>query len=353
MNQQTSFGLISTIEVPTALSIKGSCWTKEGLLLANYIWDELESESYKLCYTVLSKDGKQDSIVEDNGILPTLFVNPYGDNYASLVPSEESETTLSLSIFNQEVKPFKGTKSFNGRFVGCTAHSSVFYDVDIWDEKKADVMFVLNFDNNQIKEERKVAIPFPKGNKVSISDGKINLITEVEDGWLHREIDEEGNELRSRILEFDFPFVHEALSLSFDKKSYLLCEENGEIGIVEIDENGDCLYGELFNLGDEFFGTWHPQVINETTAAVQFTTEFGNGWLVIKEDELVELFYNKNKKGYKNLITHEVLSIDNNDLAVSGISTVGGQKDTIGIVFYPRKPRKQAYNKVFVLQHSI
>ena len=72
---------------------------------------------------------------------------------------------------------------------------------------------------------------------------------------------------------------------------------------------------------------------------------------MIKNDELVELFYNKNKKGYQNLLTKEVLSIDNNDLVLSGINPIADGK--IGLVFYPRKQRKETYNKAFVLQHEI
>ncbi|MEC4117521.1 MULTISPECIES: hypothetical protein [Myroides] len=353
MNEKTPFGLITTIEVPFALSAKGSCWSKEGLLVANYVYTEEGAESpYDLVYTIISEEGDLKDSKEDKGVLPTLFLSPSNENYASVVSLEdESEQTISFPIFNKESKGLKGSKSFNGRFVGCTANHSLFYDVDIWSDKQADTMIVLAYENDVLVSEKKVAIPFPKDNKICVVNGEIHLITEVEEGWLHRQIDENGVELRRRVLEFDFPFVHEALNLSFDKNSYLLCEENGEIGIVEIDSEGEGMYGDLYNIGDEFFGTWHPQRINENTNAVQFTTEFGNGWLVIKNDDLVELFYNKNKKGYQNLLTKEVLTIDNNDLVLSGISPIA--EDKFGIVFYPRKQRKEAYNKLFVLQHQI
>ena len=351
MNEKTSFGLISTIEVPYALSVKGSCWNKEGLLIANYIYsNEGDTNTFELVYTIIDKDGNTKEEKETRGVLPTLFLSPAKDNFVSLVNGEEEEMT-SYAVFDKSAKGFKGNKSFDGRFVGCTTNYSIFYNVDIWSEKAADVMNVIEFKDGVLVNEKKVEIPFPKDNKICVRNGEIHIITEVEDGWLHRQIDENGEELRRRLLEFDFPFVHEALTLSFDEKSYLLCEENGEIGIVEIDSDGEGMYGDLFNIGDEFFGTWHPQRVSDDTNAVQFTTEFGNGWLVIKNDELVELFYNKNKKGYQNLLTKEVLSIDNNDLVLSGINPITDGK--IGLVFYPRKQRKETYNKAFVLQHEI
>lgn len=351
MNEKTPFGLISTIEVPYALSVKGNCWSKEGLLIANYIYsNEGDTNTYELVYTIIDSEGNTKEEKETRGVLPTLFLSPTKENFVSLVSGEEEEMT-SYSIFDKSIKGFKSSKSFDGRFVGCTTDHSIFYNVDIWSEKAADVMNVIVFKDGVLVDEKKVAIPFPKDNKICVRNGEIHIITEVEDGWLHRQIDENGEEVRRRLLEFDFPFVHEALTLSFDEKSYLLCEENGEIGIVEIDADGEGMYGDLFNIGDEFFGTWHPQRVSDDTNAVQFTTEFGNGWLVIKNDELVELFYNKNKKGYQNLLTKEVLSIDNNDLVLSGINPIADGK--IGLVFYPRKQRKETYNKAFVLQHEI
>lgn len=353
MNEKTPFGLISTIEVPHALSVKGSCWSKEGLLVANYVnSNEGATSPYELVYTIIDKEGNTTEEKETRGVLPILFLSPSKENFVSLVSTdEEVEEMFSYAVLDKSTKGFKGSKSLDGRFVGCTANHSIFYNVDIWSDKAGDVMSVLEYVDGVLVKENKVAIPFPKDNKICVRNGEIHLITEVEDGWLHRQIDVNGEEIRRRLLEFDFPFVHEALTLSFDEKSFLLCEENGEVGIVEIDADGEGMYGDLFNIGDEFFGTWQPQRVSDNANAVQFTTEFGNGWLVIKDDELVELFYNKNKKGYQNLLTKEVLSIDNNDLVLSGISPVSD--GIVGIVFYPRKPRKETYNKFFVLQHEI
>ncbi|MDM1044806.1 hypothetical protein HX004_06985 [Myroides sp. 1354] len=354
MNEQTSFGLISTVEVPFAIQAMGSCWAKKGLLVANYVFTDAEDPTaFELVYTLIDEEGGKREIVESEGILPTLFLNPLATNFVAVVgDKDESESRQILPVFKRNIgEQFTFDKDLAGRFVGCTKASTIFYEVDIWKESKQDIMTCLAFHENDILGCKQITVPMPKGNKVCVQNGEIHLITEVESGWLHRQINESGQEIRSRVLDFDFPFVHEALSLSFDKKSYLLCEENGEIGLVEIDEEGNCLYAELYNLGDEFFGTWHPQHLNEETSAVQFTTEHGNGWLVVRHDSLVELVYNKNKSGYKNLLSQEVLNLDTNDLAVSSISPISDTK--IGIVFHPRKPRKEKYQKVYVLQHGI
>lgn len=354
MNEKTSFGLCSTIEVPFAIQAMGSCWSKKGLLVANYVCTDAEDPTtFELVYTLIDEEGNRREIVESEGVLPTLFLNPMATNFvAVLEDKDETAARQILPIFKRDkTGHFCFDKDLAGRFVGCTKASTIFYEVDIWKESKQDVMTCLTFQENDILGGKQITVPMPKGNKVWVQNNEIHLITEVESGWLHRQINESGQEVRSRVLEFDFPFVHEALSLSFDTKSYLLCEENGEIGLVEIDEQGNCLYGELYNLGDEFFGTWHPQQVNEETTAVQFTTEHGNGWLVIRQDQLVELVYNKNKSGYKNLLSGEVFTLETNDLAVSSISPITANK--IGIVFHPRKSRKEMYQKVYVLQHEI
>lgn len=354
MNEQTSFGLLSTIEVPFAIQAMGSCWSKKGLLLANYVFTDAEDPtSFELVYTLVDEEGNKRELVESEGVLPTLFLNPLATNFVAVIDDkDESESRQILPVFKRNIgEQFNFDKDLAGRFVGCTKASTIFYEVDIWKESKQDVMTCLTFNENDILGGKQITVPMPKGNKVCVQNGEIHLITEVESGWLHRQINESGQEVRSRVLEFDFPFVHEALCLSFDQKSYLLCEENGEIGLVEIDEEGNCLYGELYNLGDEFFGTWHPQHLNDETSAVQFTTEHGNGWLVIRNDHLVELVYNKNKTGYKNLLSGEVFTVETNDLAVSSISPIAADK--IGIVFHPRKSRKEKYQKVYVLQHGL
>ncbi len=357
MNEKTTFGLLSTIEVPFALKPMGSCWSKKGLLLANYIYtDSEEVNAFELVYTLIDSEGAKREIVESEGILPTLFLNPNQENFVAVATEKEGvEGQEILSVIKRSAKA--DTESFffpdtlAGRFVGCTKSNSIFYEVDIWKDTQQDVLTYVRFHDSLVKEVKKVNIPFPKGNKVYVHQNEIHLITEVESGWLHRQLNEEGIEVRRRVLEFDFPFVHEALRLSFDDKSFLLCEEYGEIGIVEIDEEGNCLFGDLYDLGDEFFGTWHPQAITATTSAVQFTTEYGNGWLVIDSDNLIELVYNKNKTGYENKLTKEVLNLGANDMILSSISAITDNQ--IGLIFHPRKARKEVNNKLYVLQHTI
>ncbi|MHC5309587.1 hypothetical protein ACYSNM_05885 [Myroides sp. LJL116] len=353
MNEQTSFGLITTIKVPFAIQAKGSCWSNQGLLLANYVYSQATDNSdFKLVYTIIDQQGQTKEVVEDKGTLPCFFISPNKESFVSVVMHEgEKDFAFCKPVFSPNEIGFKTNKDFKGRFIGTTSNSSIFYEVDLWKEAKTDTMRVIHFEDNTIVKETKVAIALPKDNKVCVTGNTIQLITEIEQGWLHREIDQNGKELRRRVLEFDIPFVHEALALSFEGNSYLLCEEDGEIGLVEIDEQGQGMYIDLFDIKDEFFGTWHPQKINQDTTAVQFTTEFGNGWLVVQKDSLLELFYNKNKSGYTNVLNKEVLNIDNNDLVLSSISPI--EENKFGIVFYPRKPRKTPYDTVFVLQRNI
>ncbi|MDR0229555.1 MAG: hypothetical protein LBI72_10925 [Flavobacteriaceae bacterium] len=355
MNKQTSFGLITTLEVPGALNFKSSCWNAEGLLLAYYLADEQQIDNKNsIIYSLVTKDGTITKVNSTIGTLPILFSNSKGESFVYYTQEQSLEGQAVVeAVKTKEPKEGKVTTldSFQGHFVGCTESSSIFYHVDIWQENQKDIITILAFDKENNIKQNQYTIPLPKANKVFVANGEIHLITEMEEGWLHRQINEAGEELKRRILDFDFPFVHEALSLSFDETSYLLCEENGEIGIVEIEANGDCLYTDLFNIGDEFFGTWHPQVNGEGKVAVQFTTEFGNGWLTIEKDELLELFYNKNKKGYKNLLTKETLEIDTNDLVLGAINKVDA--NAFSFVFYPRTSRKETYSKMFILQHNI
>ena len=350
MSERVAFGLITTIEVPTSLVAKGSCVHEKELLVATHELVNEEKQEEKVVYHLVDAQGNITRKEEAKGMSPIFFTNPTGKAYVALHVEEGGVEQVKLSSLDGQ-QSLLITTPLRGNFIGATATSAIFYYEDIWDEKQLDVMTVVHFEGDRMVGVESIEIKGPKNNKISVSKGEIHIITENEEGWLHRQIDETGATLKSRVLDFDFPFVHEALGLSFSSSSYLLCEENGEIGLVEITAAGEGMYAELFDLGDEFFGTWIPQVLDQDTRAIQFTTEFGNGWLVVRADQLVELFYNKHKRGYVNLITEEVLSIDTNELVLSGINALSADK--LGVVFHPRTTRKAPYQKVFVLQHQL
>jgi hypothetical protein len=146
------------------------------------------------------------------------------------------------------------------------------------------------------------------------------LIGKDKDAYIHRQIDENGNEIQKRKLHLGRFWCREALKLSFEEKSILISNNGCQITLLEIDEKGKLEIKTLIDIKDELYNTWKPVEIADNITIIQFNTEYGNGWFIIKENELIELYYNKRHEGYKNLLTNEIIEIGNNNMIIEGIN---------------------------------
>lgn len=348
---KTDFGTITTLITEIGLSEHGSINFEDKTLLANYIYKK--DGTYNLVYTVANKEGKLESFVEYDGILPTLFLSPENEAYVSIVPYHpDKELEISIPVFNRENTELpKGNRPFVGDFVGTTNQFSIFYNVDIWSDAKPDKLIAIEFKNKAIKKKHNIKIPLPRNNKVFISDNEIHLLSSDGKSWIHRQIDEKGNIICERKIKANSNYFHQILSLSFEKQSYILCGNKGKISVEIISTNGDCKTKELADIKDSFYNTWKAVKIAEETYVTRFNGEFGNGWFTIKNDQLIELFYNKNEKGYKNLITNEVLQMDNENLIISSINKTTNNAYTI--IFYPSTTREVQNKELIILNREL
>ncbi|MEP0213857.1 MAG: hypothetical protein ABJD66_11615 [Cellulophaga sp.] len=350
-NQELSFGVVTTLETNNEVSVKNSICCKEQTLLANYIYNE--DGGYNLVYTIIDDNGKVESFIEDDGILPSLFLSPSLENYVSVVPYHPNkELEVSIPLFNrEETKLPKGNRPFTGKFIGVSNQFSIFYDVDIWNDKKPDKLLAIEFKNGILKKKHNKKVSLPRNNNIFIGRDEIHLLSSKGSTWLHRQIDEKGVELRSRELNATTNYFRQIISLSFESNSYVLSEEEGKISIETISPNNVCTSKTLIDIKDRFYNTWNPVQINENTFVVRFNTEFGNGWITIKNDEILELFYSKDVKGYKDLVNNIVLELKESNLILSSVNKT--VENGYAIVFYPVVDRKEKNKKVLVLQRIL
>ena len=349
--KKTDFGTLTTLVTDVEISAKESIAFGEKTLLTNYIYSE--NSTYNLVYTVIDIEGNTESFVEDDGILPTLFLSPNQVNYVSVVPYHpDKELEISIPVFNREKTELpKGTRPFKGKFIGTSNQFSVFYDVDIWSDTKPDKLLAIEFKDEAIKKNHNVKVALPRNNKIFISSNEIHLWAKDGSDWLHRQIDEKGNEIKQRKIDTKQKYFREVLSLSFDKNSYMLTQENGTIVIEIISTDGKSNTIELIDITDPFFNTWQPVKVSEDTFVIRFNGEFGNGWLTTKNDQLLEIFYSKGEKGYKNLVTNEVLQMDNAKLVISSINKT--TDNSYSVVFYPMTDQKTKNKEIIILNRRI
>ncbi|MCL5244625.1 hypothetical protein M4I21_02315 [Cellulophaga sp. 20_2_10] len=348
---ESSYGVLTTLTVKNEVSVKKSISCKEQTLVASYIYNE--DDGYNLVYTVIDDTGKAESFIEDDGILPTLFINPDLENYVSLIPYHpDKELEISIPLFNRGNTDLpKGNRPFTGGFIGVSKQFSIFYDVDIWDDKKPDKLLAMEFKNGVLKKKYNKKVPLPRDNNIYINANEIHLLSSSGNTWLHRQIDEKGTEVKSRALKATTNYFWQIISLSFESNSYVLYEKKGEISIETITADNVCSSKAIIAIKDEFFNTWQPVQIKDDTFIVQFNTEFGNGWLTIKNDEVLELFYSKDTKGYKNLISGDVLELEEPNLIIASINKT--KENGYAVVFYPSVERKEKNKKILVFQKRI
>lgn len=343
----TDFGEVTTLVAEFGISEKGSISYGEKTLLANYVY--AKDGTYKLVYTIVDTDGNIESFVEDDGILPVLFLSPDRENYVSVQPfAPDKELETSIPVFHREnTEQPKGSRPFVGDFIGTYRQFSIFYDVDIWSDTKPDRMLAVEFENGTIKKKHNVKIPLPRDNRIYIGNQEIHLLATDGEDWLHRQIDASGNPTRERRIHPKHACFREILSLSFDGDSHILCEENGCVSIEMISPDGTCATNRLIDLGDEFYNTWKPVKIAEDTYVTRFNGEFGNGWFTVRNGRLAEFFYNKGETGYKNLLTGEVLQPGPENLIISSLNKT--EENAYAVIFYPAADRKAANKELIIL----
>jgi len=106
----------------------------------------------------------------------------------------------------------------------------------------------------------------------------------------------------------------------------------------------------LADTGDGFFNTWHPVKIADGTYVTRFNGKFGNGWFTIRNDQLIELFYSKGEKGYKNLLTNKVLQMNNANLVIASLNKT--TENSYAVVFYPMTDRETKNRELIILNRE-
>jgi hypothetical protein len=345
-------GVITILMASTGISCRGNIGWDNKTVLTNYVYKK--DETYDLVYSIIDIDGKiQRNYLENNGILPTLFKSPDNELYVSIVVYDpDKELEMSVPVLNRKSFEIpKPNRPFSGKYFGNINQSCIFYDIDIFSDKKQDKLLNIEFKNGIIKKKHNIKIDFPKDNKIYIRNNEIHLLGKDKNLYIHRQIDEFGKEIKQRKINLGTLWCREVFELKFDNISSMLCNDNGKIMLLEVDENGKINVKNLIDIGDQIYNTWKPIEIGNNSYVIQYNTGFGNGWFTIKEKELVEVYYGKGGKGYKNLLTNKIIDMGNNDLILYGINETEINK--YAIVFYGNAKNLKNNKEIIILNKNI
>lgn len=347
--ERVNFGILTTLTSKSGITTQKSISYREKCLLANYVYDE--NENYNLVYTLVDNEGNTESFVEEDGVLPTLFLSPCGEAFVYVQPYDpDKELDICIPIFHRElIKEPKRKRPFAGNFIGVLHNYSVLYDnwSNAWSDTKPDKLRAIEFKNGMIKKEHNSKIPLPKGNKMFIHNNEIHLLGRNGEEFIHRQIDEKGKEIQRRNIHLKFGWFREIINLSFDETSYLIVDIDGELFLEKILIDGKSEVIKLIDIKDEFYATFKPEKIADNTYGIRFTTEPGNGWFILKDEQLVAFYYSKGVKGYKNLLTNEILEMKDENLVLSGLNKT--IENSYAVSFYPRTEKGKTTNKKLII----
>ncbi|MCS4533015.1 hypothetical protein [Neisseria montereyensis] len=353
--KKSDFGILTTLEVDFDLSAKSGICLGEKTLLATDIY-EMGDEYTTLVYTLIDKNGQMQSFVEEEGILPNFFKSPDEHIFVYVQPYDpDKDLDICIPVFNRENYEYpKRKRPFVGTFAGILGNYSILHDnwSNTWDDNKPDKMRAVEFKDGKVKKDHNSKIPLPKDNKIYVGSDEIHLLAYTPKGAIHRQIDIKANVIQERKLTLKVPFFREILHLSFTEDSQLISTKKGKIFLERVSKNGESEVSELIDIKDDIYATFKPEKIAENTFAIRFVKEFGNGWFVIREGKLLEFFYgNKGKKGYKNLLTDELIPMDDEDLIITELHKTAENNYTV--IFYLRTEQGAKNKKLIILNRKV
>jgi hypothetical protein len=345
----TNYGNLTSIKPKYFLSttVQNIEWNNK-TVIATQIYNK--DETYNIVYSIIDFEGNVlSSYLENAGILPELFKNPSNEIYVSLTiyhPDKDLDISVPL-IERIAIEKQKPTKEFAGKYIGSINQSVIFHDVDIFSDKKQDKILNIEFKNGKIHKKRIIKIDFPKDNTMFIHNNEIHLF----ENGLHRQIDEFGKELKRRKVKLGKYWCRALLMLSFEGHSCFISDKNGKITLVIIDEDGKCKAKDLIDIGDEIYNMFEPVKIGKGLFVINYNTGYSNGWFTLKDDKLIEFYYDKGGLGYKNLMTNEIIEIGSNDLIINGINKT--VENGYAIIFSTNAKDPSKNTEVFILNRTI
>jgi hypothetical protein len=313
-----------------------------------------ENETYDVVYALIGANGEAEGFFhEQEGIMPTLFKSPEGQGsapFASVIPYDpDKELEISLPLFNRkEAEPTKPGRPFLGDYVGTTGAFSVLHYADIWSDTKPDKLLLFEFSGGKIKKKHNVKLDLPRDNKALTDSEGIHLIARDGNVFVHRLVDEKGKEKKVRRVASGKQWFRQALSLSFEKDSLLITSKKSRIQLLTITPAGEVLEKELCDVGFDIYNMFPAARLSENCFAVKFNGETGNGWFVVKNGELKEIFVGTDEPGYRELRSGVFLPLGRNDLMLA----INKTRDGYALILEPTTDAKDR-SVLFVLNRSI
>lgn len=333
-----------------------------------YFYCVIDLDANKVDY-YLENEGEDPECEDPTLLLANMFIGPDYQPYTLLEVNQfKKKSNVIIPLLNRQytVLPYtvlpKSIRLANGDFKGVVNQSSIFYhivdSVSYETYRQPDQLTLLKLKHNGVYTFRQNEIPLPKSNHFFIhpSNNEFHLLAPApgEDGWLHRQIDEKGNIINSRIIKVDKGFYpNRALVLSFSETSRVL-SLNGEnlIYLITISPEGKIKQDVLFQ-HEHIIQYIHDSIqISEHTYVVIFSdTNYTLNWITIRHDEVIEGFIQHQDGHFLNVLTQETFQLSQRKLRILKIIKI--QDDKYGIIFLYQHYETDGLTELIVMSRKI
>jgi len=351
--KQTGFGAVTYIYAKHGITHNGHQINSDNeSIVATYVYEK--NQNYQLIYLIIDSNGAVNNILhETEGILPSLFKSPKNEVWISLMPYHpDKDMEISIPFFNRT--PFelpKPNRPFAGKYFGTYDNSAFFIFCDSFSQGKADKLLRIEFKDSTIKKKHNIKIELPSQNSAIIVDNQIHLLARVKSMLTHRLIDETGKTLQQREIPYGDYNSTEIISLDFAKASTILATKDDSLYLITILPNGEISEKVLLKIDSQFYYLWSGIELSENTKLYRFTHENGNGWFVMRNNEIIECFMNNPDQAYTNPLNKQVIDLEFKDLILSGANKT--KENAYALTFYPRTENREPNKTIIVLNRDL
>lgn len=285
-----------------------SAWGGAGrvVLAVNAYGPRHPYDGYDTCYLTVTPLGVADVQREDLGVNPRIFCGPDGAPWARLsllTEGQDREPDTLLPLHGRETwgDPVR-TPEFPGDFVGWIGSRAFWHLDDIFDDRRPARIQAADVDAGRIRVRRPVKLPLPQ-SQVAV------LCAEGHHLAVLGQISEQAAVLRiltpkltvEREVQVGTPgemaFLQPVRVQADGRATLLSVDGAGRVALVRLDGQGSQQAVVVGELSGRPFAVWPVTQLGPDRFAFRFTTEEGNGLMVI-EGQAVAALWTSTPMGY-------------------------------------------------------
>jgi hypothetical protein len=273
---------------------------------------------YETVYVVLGETDRV--LVEDQGVLPTMFAGPDNAVWAVVTnPYGSRDREIIRPVGGPPGKPFA---PFVGEPLWMESGEMLFVNTDAFSSTKPDRWLRYHLTKGV---QKIVKLPLPNKGLYLRNEEGIHGLARTQ----HRLYDPKGKVLRERALGLD-GLILRPIELRFDGRSELIGTDSTTLWWLTVDPDGSVERSPL--MSGSFYNLWPVQSHASGAVAVRHNGEQGNGWAIARDGQLLTSV-RSDEHGYVDSTGRRTIELPAGSWILSGLEMVGND---LAVIAYDR-----------------